>query len=314
MNSAIWFEQPIPPAALDHLGSAAIACGPDLEELATADAAVVGMNNTWDAAFVAEHAPALRVVARAGIGYDNLVLDELTAAGVMGCNAPDSPTVSTAEHAMALMLTVTKELGISAQRLRDATGNYGAASGAIELDGLTLGLVGHGRIGRRVRGACEALGMTTVVYDPYATDLTGVEAVELDDLLHRADVVSLHAPNTPETRHMINADTLAMMKPTACLINCARGALVDHDALLAAIDAGTIGSAGLDVTDPEPLPPGHPLLDRANVVVTPHIASSTTVGKVRLVTHAIDEALAALRGERPPNLLNPNVWKAVPNS
>jgi glyoxylate reductase len=130
--------------------------------------------------------------------------------------------------------------------------------------------------------------------------------VGFDDLLERADIVSLHAPALPSTQQMINASALARMSPGSYLVNCARGALVDHDALLAAIDSGHLAGAGLDVTDPEPLPAGHALLDRANVVVTPHIASATEAGRRRLYEHSIENALAVLDG-RPASVVAPPV-------
>ena len=141
--------------------------------------------------------------------------------------------------------------------------------------------------------------MHVIATDPAVSEppVPGVEMVDLDELLGRSDVVSVHAPALPTTVRMINTDTIARMKPGAYLVNCARGVLVDHDALLAAIDSGHLAGAGLDVMDPEPLPLGHPLLDRTNVVVTPHCASSSVAGRRRLYEHSIHNALAVLAGE-----------------
>lgn len=271
-----------------------------------ADGVVVGSQDPWDAA-ACERYPDLLVVARAGIGYDNVDVAACAAHGVAACNAPEAPTVSTAEHALALMLAVSKHLEPSARRLRAGEGDYISNSRAIELDGLTLGLVGVGRIGRRVGRYAEALGMRVVVHDPFLDDSPVGSLVDLDELWEQSDVVSLHAPATDSTHHLVNETTLAAMRPGVVLVNCARGALVDHDALLAALETGHVSGAGLDVTEPEPLPPDHPLLDRDDVIVTPHVASSTAVGRIRLVAQSLDQAVRWIRGEEPEHLLDTSV-------
>ncbi|MCY4193578.1 MAG: phosphoglycerate dehydrogenase, partial [bacterium] len=202
--------------------------------------------------------PNLKVVARSGVGYDNVDVAACAAHGVAATNTPDAPTVSTAEHALALMLAVAKQLKRAEARLAAGTaGGPGRLIGprALELDGRTLGLVGCGRIGSRLGRYGEALGMTVLVCDPYLDSAPVGELVSLDRLWASADVVSLHAPATPETRHIVNADSLAAMRPGVVIVNCARGSLVDQSALLAALEAGHVAGAGLDVTEPEPLPP-----------------------------------------------------------
>ena len=243
------------------------------------------------------------MISRVGVGYDNVTVADAIAAGVVVCNTPMAPMVSTAEHTLALLFAVTKHLPHHIARAQQ--GLKGEPVGrALELDGRTLGLVGIGRIATRVAIAAQALGMRVLAADPgvASSPLPGVELVPFDQLLAESDVVSLHAPALPSTRQMINADTLAQMKPGAYFVNCARGVLVDHEALLAAIDSGHLAGAGLDVTDPEPLPAGHPLLDRPNVVVTPHIASATVAGRRRLYEHSIENALAVLGG-RPADIV-----------
>jgi phosphoglycerate dehydrogenase-like enzyme len=275
----------------------AVIVGPgDDEGLDRADAVLAGATRAWNAAAFAL-APRLTVISRVGVGYDNVDVDAAHAAGVVVCNTPFAPMVSTAEHAMALLFAVTKHLPY--QMARCASGLKGEPIGrALELDGSVLGLVGIGRIASRVAVAAQALGMRVVATDPgvAASPVAGVELVTLDHLLAVSDVVSLHAPAVPSTIGMINAETIGLMKPGSYLVNCARGRLVDHDALLAALESGHLLGAGLDVTDPEPLPADHPLVGRPDVVLTPHIASATVAGRRRLYEHAIDNALAVLDG------------------
>lgn len=277
------------------------------DDLACADGAIVGADEEWDAS-VCDRLPQLKVVARSGIGYDNVDLAGCAAKGVAACNAPDAPTVSTAEHSLALLLAVSKRLKPAELQLRARSGNYRAAHQALELDGRTLGVVGCGRIGRRVARYGTALGMRVLVHDPHLEphQLQAVgEPVGLDELWRSSDAISLHAPATAETRHMVDATSVATMQPGVIIVNCARGSLIDHDALLAGLVSGRIGGAGLDVTEPEPLPAGHPLLGRDDVIVTPHVASSTTAGAVRLISQALDQAVEWLRGGTPRHLLDP---------
>jgi D-3-phosphoglycerate dehydrogenase len=268
------------------------------------DAILAGAARPWNAAAFAL-APNCSVISRVGVGYDNVVVNDAAAAGIVVCNAPLAPMVSTAEHTMALLFAVTKHL--PHQIARAQQGLKGEPIGrALELDGRTIGLIGIGRIASRVAVACQALGMTVIASDPgvTASPVPGVDLVDLPELLGRSDVVSLHAPALPSTIKMIDASTLAMTRPGSYLVNCARGVLVDHDALLAALESGRLAGAGLDVTDPEPLPAGHPLLDRPDVVVTPHIASSTAAGRRRLYEHSIENAHAVLSG-RPASIVAP---------
>lgn len=300
----IHIDRPIEPADVEYLGGRAELIGSDDSNLGDAPAAAIGIGHYWDADRFAAF-PNLKVISRAGIGCDNIDLAAAQAAGVTVCNGPDSPTVSTAEHALALMMSVTKELPAQAARARDgASGTTNATS--LELDGATLGLVGLGRIARRVAAAAQALGMRVVAHDPFldASPVEGVELVSFPQLLDQSQVVSLHAPNTPETRGLMNAEAFAAMPGGSYVVNCARGPLIDHDALLGALESGHLAGAGLDVTDPEPLPVGHPLLGRPDVLVTPHIASSTAVGRRRLWEHAFENALAVLEG-RPASIVTP---------
>ncbi len=155
--------------------------------------------------------------------------------------------------------------------------------------------------------------MSVIAYDPFIGDIALADlgitpAGSVDEILETSDVVSLHLPLTDDTRHLLNEERIGRMKRGAILINTARGGLVDHDALLRAIDSGELAGAGLDTTEPEPLPPGHPLLDQRGVVVTPHVAAATDAAKVRLYESAVEQALQVLNGEMPPHLVNREVW------
>lgn len=298
----IHVDRPLTEVDLAHVADRADVVGPDDDTLPLAAAAVIGVQHRWDAERFARF-PDLRVVSRMGIGYDNVDVAAADAAGVVVCNAPDAPTVSTAEHALALLLAVCRELPVMAERCREGLGAPAAPS-ALELDGSTLGLVGYGRIGRRVGAAAAALGMRVLVSDPAVSPddegLGPVEVVELDRVIEDSDVISLHAPAVPATRHLVGPGTLPRMRRGVRIVNCARGSLVDQDALLAALDDGQVAGAGLDVTDPEPLPVDHPLLHRGDVIVTPHTASSTAAGRRRLFEHGFDHALAVLEGRDAP--------------
>lgn len=315
-SPVIWFDRSPDPALLEFLGGQADFVWPisddPLESLDAADGVIAGASLTYDQSVFAK-APKLKVVARAGIGFDNVVLADATSLGITVCNTPDGPTVSTAEHALALMLSVSKDLKQSEGRLQRQEGNYGPRHTAIELDGALLALIGLGRIGSRVAKIASAMGMRVTAYDPFEADDRfedlGVErAVNLREAVSSAHIVSIHAPLTPETRHLVDADLLSHMQDGVFIVNTARGGLIDDEALLAALNSGKVAAAGLDVTEPEPLPSGHPLLDHQHVVVTPHVASATKEGRKRIFGMALEQVLCALEGTKPSHILNPEVW------
>jgi phosphoglycerate dehydrogenase-like enzyme len=301
----LFVDHPFPAVYVDLVDGRATVVGNGTDDgLDRAHAILAGATRPWNAAALAL-APRCKVISRVGVGYDNVAVDDAAAAGIVVCNTPMAPMVSTAEHTMALLFAVTKHLPHHLERAR--LGLRGEPVGrALELGGRVLGLVGIGRIASRVAVACQALGMTVITTDPAFPEspVAGVELVDLATLLARADVVSLHAPALPSTVHLIDAEALATMRPGSYLVNCARGVLVDHDALLDALERGHLAGAGLDVTDPEPLPAGHPLLTREDVVVTPHIASASVAGRRRLYEHSIENALAVLEG-RPASIVAP---------
>ncbi len=315
----IWFERTVPPAfwplleGVEVLGAASETPAAPLSRVARAQAIIAGSRLRYDAALM-DAAPELRVIARTGIGYDNVDVAEATRRGIAVCNAPDAPSISTAEHTLALLLAAAKQVTRSERLLRAAARqDYFADHGAIELAGRTLAVIGLGRIGGRVAHVARALGMRVVGYDPLArperfAELGVERAATLEEALGQADAVTLHVPLVPETRHMLNGATIARIKPGAILVNCARGGLVDERALLEALDSGHLRAAALDVFEVEPPPPDHPLLGRDDVVATPHVAGASDRGKERLWTTAIEQALAVLRGERAPFCVNPEVW------
>lgn len=291
---------------------------PDVNLIAQAgaEAIIASSRVQYNGAFF-DRAPNVCVVSRTGVGYDNIAVDEATARGVAICVTPDAPTISTAEFAVTLMLTVLRQVKPAEKMLRgQERRDFFTEYQGLEAHGLTLGLIGVGRIGSRVAKVANALEMRVVAYDPFisterAKELNIELVPTLADALRVADVISLHVPLAPETHHLINAMTIAQMKRGAFLINSARGGLVDEQAVIEALDTGYLCGAGLDVFDPEPPPPEHPLLHRDNVVATPHIAGASMQSKDRLWEQAIAQALQVLRGERPPNLLNPEVWSRV---
>ena len=260
--------------------------------------------------------PDLRMVQRTGIGVDNVDLAVATANGIVACNTPDGPTESTSEHAVALLLSLAKRVKQGNDNL--AAGKFGPRSGTligVEVRGRTLGLIGLGRIGRRVGHICrQGFDMRVIGYDPYvsaeAAAAMGIEMVGLDEVVSQADFLSLHVPATPETTRMINRERLAQMKQGAFLINVARGPLVDPVALVEAVDSGHLAGAGVDVFDPEPPEVGDVLRNHPLIVATPHAASLTVEGRIRIERMAVERVIAFFNGERPPDVVNPQVYEA----
>jgi glyoxylate reductase len=243
-------------------------------------------------------APKLRAIANYAIGYDNIDVEAATARGIQVGNTPDVLTDATADLAWALMLAVARRIVESHQDVVDGKWRTWEPQGWVGVDvhGATLAVVGAGRIGQAVAKRAVGFEMEVVMVDL---------GDDLHAALERADFVSLHTPLTPETRHLIDADALAHMKPTAILVNTARGPIVDQDALAAALREGRLGGAGLDVTDPEPLPPDHPLLETPNLLVVPHIGSATTSARAAMTDRAVDNLLAALDGKPMPYPVHP---------
>ncbi len=284
-------------------------------EAVTADAIIVAGETYVTGEVMDRIGPRLRVIARTGIGVDRIDLDAATERGILVVNTPDGPTESTAEHAIALLLNLCKQISVHERILRSGQPfpALPELTPGLEVAGAVLGLVGLGRIGSRVATIAQVLGMQVLAFDPFivpehATKLGVVLVPTLTELLPRAHVVSLHCPSIPETYHIINAETLSLMARGSYLINVARGALIDETALLGVLQSGHLAGVALDVFDPEPPMMNHPLFTVSNTICTPHIASYTHASVLRMQVMACEQIATALRGERPTNLVNRAVW------
>ncbi|HEY8735790.1 MAG TPA: C-terminal binding protein [Candidatus Dormibacteraeota bacterium] len=250
-----------------------------------------------------------RVIARYGIGYDNVDVAAATRAGLLVTNVPDYCLDEVADHTMALLLDMARGVTVAAAGVR--AGSWAHPSVRIHrMDGRVLALIGTGRIGRRVASRAMAFGLRVVGFDPYlkAWDLPGVERVEtLEAALETADFISLHAPMTAANHHLIGPATLAMVKRSPILINTARGGLVDLDAVIEALDDGRLGGVALDVTEVEPLSADHPLRHHPRALLTPHMAFYSEEAQRELQRRAAEEVVRALKGEDPRCPVNPEV-------
>jgi D-3-phosphoglycerate dehydrogenase / 2-oxoglutarate reductase len=254
--------------------------------------------------------PKCKIIARYGIGVDTIDLDAATAAGIIVTNNPTYCIEEVAEHAMALLLACARKVVYFDRLVRDKRWEIISGKPIFRVAGSTLGLVGFGNIARQIASRAAAFGMRVLYFDPYVPQeqfsAPGTK-VDFQELLQTADFVSLHPPLTAQTRLMMNDATLSRMKPTAFLINCARGPIIDTDALIRALDRGAIAGCALDTTYPEPLPESHPLRGRANVIINPHAAWYSEQSMVGLQSGAPNEVRRVLSGDWPVNVVNPAV-------
>lgn len=257
--------------------------------------------------------PGLKVISNFAVGYDNVDVDAATTRGIPVCNTPGVLTEATAELAFSLLMATARRIPDSVHYVKDGkwkTWGPLLLLGA-NVTGATIGIVGFGRIGQAVAKMASGFGMTILAHDrsPETKDTHGLDVrfVDMDTLLAEADFVTLHVAYSPETHHLIDADALRQMKSTAILINTSRGPVVNTDALVAALENGEILAAGLDVTDPEPLPADHPLVQMDNCVVLPHIGSATVQSRDAMATLAARNLVAVLEGRRPEAIVNPEV-------
>ncbi|MFB9309385.1 D-3-phosphoglycerate dehydrogenase [Agromyces hippuratus] len=276
-----------------------------LAALAEADAILVRSATKVDAEAIAA-APKLKVVARAGVGLDNVDIKAATAAGVMVVNAPTSNIISAAELTVGHILSLARHIPAAHSALAQGEWKRSAYTG-VELYEKTIGIIGLGRIGALIAARLQAFGTNVIAYDPYITaaraQQLGVQTVSLDELLEQSDFITIHMPKTPETTGMIGTEQFARMKPTAFIVNVARGGLIDEDALHDALVARTIAGAAVDVFVSEP-PRDSPLLGLPNIVVTPHLGASTDEAQEKAGVSVAKSVRLALAGELVPDAVN----------
>ena len=260
--------------------------------------------------------PQLKVVSNFAVGFDNIDVPALTKRGVPAGNTPGVLTETTADLAFALLMAAARRIPEGVDYVRNGQWRTWGPMllMGVDIHGATLGIVGFGRIGREMARRGRGFGMRILYYDvhpatPEDEAELGATRVEMEALLRESDFISLHTNLTPETHHLIGADALRAMKPSAVLVNTSRGPVIDPDALTDALRSGEIFAAGLDVTDPEPLPADHPLVSLPNCVVVPHIASASRVTRGKMAAMAAANLLAGVRGERLPTPVNPEVYE-----
>jgi lactate dehydrogenase-like 2-hydroxyacid dehydrogenase len=261
-----------------------------------------------------EKAPRLRVVSNMAVGFDNIDLAACTRRSIPVGNTPGVLTEGTADLAMAILLSAARRLPEASQDAREGRWITWSPTGWLgsDLYGATLGIVGMGKIGKAVAERARGFGMKIVYTDPVAPPgseaAQGASSLPLEELLGQSDFVSLHVPLTPETRGLINETRLRRMKPNAILVNTSRGPVVNMEDLTLALKEGWIAAAALDVTDPEPLPPSHPLYRLSNCLIVPHIGSATQNTRRRMAELACENLLAGLESRRLPNCVNPEIY------
>jgi D-3-phosphoglycerate dehydrogenase / 2-oxoglutarate reductase len=260
-----------------------------------------------------EAAAALKVIGRHGVGVDTIDVQAATEKGIVVTNTPNANATSVAEHTLTAIGALAKRVVVYDRAIRHRQWELRNSYGAIDLDGRILGLVGVGRIGSMVaRRAAAAYNMKAIAFDPYITPEKALEmgvtlCNAMDDVFRQADVVSLHTPLTPETRRLVNADRLRLMKPTAFLVNFSRGEVIDERALYEALKAGVIAGAAIDVYDPEPPLDDNPLFELDNILLSPHSAALTGECVIRMATGAAEGVVDVLSGRRPQFVVNPEV-------
>ncbi|MDK2971351.1 MAG: D-3-phosphoglycerate dehydrogenase / 2-oxoglutarate reductase [Candidatus Sumerlaeota bacterium] len=256
---------------------------------------------------ILEKAENLKVVGRAGVGVDNVDIDAASKRGIIVMNTPGGNTISTAEHAISMMMALARKIPAADASMKAGKWDKKSFMGA-ELRGKTLGVFGLGRIGQEVCKRMRAFDMSILAYDPFvsteAMKHLGVETASIDEICRRADFITIHTPMSPETKKMINAERLAMMKKTCRVVNCARGGIVDEAALADALKNGTIAGAALDVFEHEPIGADHPLMGLTNAVLTPHIAASTVEAQENVAIQVAEQILDVLLNSKITNAVN----------
>jgi phosphoglycerate dehydrogenase-like enzyme len=276
---------------------------PTAEDLANADAAIVRAAYRVDRELL-DRMPALKVIARTGVGTDLVDVAEANRRGIPVVITPGSNTASVAEGVFAHLLALVKKLSPLTALVREGRWEQRAGVAVGDLEGFTLGIIGYGRIGRRVARIAGAFELKVLAYDPFTEIPAEIRCDTVEELLAGSDFATLHVPLTPENHNLINADRLKAMKPGAILINCSRGGLIDLDAAHEALQSGRLSGLGLDVYDPEP-PARHTLFDHENVVLTPHLMGFTRQGMAHTVRDAAQGAVDVLAGRTPAAVAAP---------
>ena len=295
--------------------------GEYIDALSDMDGALIA---TWPLTdrMVLEACSKLKVVSRMGVGVDSIDLEAATELGVLACNVPGVNTVEVADHAMAMVLAILRRLPETIADTRAGKWSDDPALMRVHqttvdrVAGKTVGILGVGNIGRAFSQRVRGFGPKRVIgYDPVVpqstADLYGIQLVDRDEFFTESDIISIHAPHVPATHHIINAETLGQMKPTAIVVNCSRGQLVDQVALHAALRDGQIAFAGLDVTEVEPIDPEDPILGLPNIYVTPHLAGYSPTFLEECGIKQAENVSRALTGLPPHGLANPEVIKTV---
>ena len=263
---------------------------------------IIVRSRTKVTADIIEKADNLQIIARAGVGVDNIDLDAATEKGIMVVNSPESTSVTVAEHTMGLILSMARKISIADKSVKDGKWEKKQFMG-VELRNKTLGVIGMGRIGSQVVNRCKAFGMDAMAYDPYLPEEVakqmGVDLTDLETVLKNSDFITIHVPLTPETKHSISTEQFEIMKDGAFIVNCARGGIIDEDALYDALVNNKIGGAALDVYEEEPK-----LFGLDNIVLTPHIAASTKEAQRDAAIIVADEIIELAKGNNPKNVLN----------
>ena len=280
-----------------------------LEHIQPVDGVLSLLTDRMDAAAM-DAAPKLRVISNMAVGVDNVDLSAATARRIPVGNTPGAMTDATADLTFALMMAAARRLVEGEKYVREGKWKTWSPQLLLGADftGATWGIVGFGRIGRAVAKRAQGFDMRVIYHDPAATPAFGATPVSLAELLHTSDFVSLHVPLTAETQHMINARTLSEMKSGAVLVNTSRGPVVDPEALYTALKSNQIFAAGLDVTEPEPLPANDRLLELPNCIVIPHLGSASKRTRDQMALLAAENLIAGLKGERLPHCANPDVY------
>ena len=287
-----------------------------LRSIAGCDGVLTLLTDRVDAEFFDAAGPQLKVVSNYAVGFDNIDIPEATRRKVPVGNTPGVLTDTTADLAFALLMAAGRRVAEGDRYVRQGRWKTWGPMLLLghDVHGSTLGIVGFGRIGQALARRALGFGMQILYHDvnrlpSEVEEPLSATFVPLDELLARSDFVSLHVNLTPDTEHLMNAERLRQMKPTGVLVNTSRGPVVDHDALFEALRDGVIFAAGLDVTEPEPLPPSHPLLTLDSCLVVPHIASASRATRGKMAGMAAANLLAGVRGERLPTPVNPEVYE-----